>query len=373
MNKKRLVIASVLKPVDDTRMYEKFSLSMAKTNKYEINIIGFSAKKCPVHPNINFYPLFSFQRLSVKRFFAPFRFFGALLKIKPELVIITTYELLLPALFYRWTNKSKIIYDIQENYAKNVTNNHGLPAVIKFIWVKLISFIERTTSQWVAHFILAEKGYEKELNFIGEKYTIIENKTLLADKQRKPRKKHAGLRFIYSGTITKNYGIYQAIQLYMDIREYFQNCSLHIIGHFPYKEDYLRIQNMAEKYADIILEGSLAPIAHTKIMKAIGKADVGIVSHQPVPSIANCFPTRIYEYMAHRLPIILQDHPLWTSYCKKWNSAITVDYNNYDAENIVSQLRSKTFYKHGVPADVFWENQEEAKLLQLIHEITKIN
>ena len=45
--KKKIVIASVLKPVDDVRAYWKLSQSMAKTNKYEVNIIGNDGKKPP--------------------------------------------------------------------------------------------------------------------------------------------------------------------------------------------------------------------------------------------------------------------------------------------------------------------------------------
>ena len=52
MTKKVIAIISVLKPVDDTRNYEKVAASISNTNKYDINIIGFSANKKPANPNI---------------------------------------------------------------------------------------------------------------------------------------------------------------------------------------------------------------------------------------------------------------------------------------------------------------------------------
>jgi hypothetical protein len=36
------VLTSILKPVDDTRMFEKFGVSLGQTNKYDVNIIGFA-------------------------------------------------------------------------------------------------------------------------------------------------------------------------------------------------------------------------------------------------------------------------------------------------------------------------------------------
>jgi hypothetical protein len=47
MKKTKVVIASILKPIDDSRMYEKFGLSLEQANEYEINIIGFASKNIP--------------------------------------------------------------------------------------------------------------------------------------------------------------------------------------------------------------------------------------------------------------------------------------------------------------------------------------
>ncbi len=60
MEQPKLVIASVLKPVTDTRMYEKIGRSIGQTKKYEVNIIGFYRKNLPVELNIKFNPIFNF-------------------------------------------------------------------------------------------------------------------------------------------------------------------------------------------------------------------------------------------------------------------------------------------------------------------------
>ena len=379
MGIKKLVIASVLKPVDDTRMYEKFSISLAKTNKYEINIIGFSTKKMSMPKNINFHPLFTFHRLSLQRFIAPFSYFKSLIRIKPDLIIATTYELLLPSIFYIWIWKGKIIYDIRENYAKNVIYNHGVPQPIRYIWALIIGSIERITHPWIAHYILAEKGYQKELRFIGNKFTVIENKVLFLEGLQRSLKKESDhrmatrrmdeIKFIYSGTITKIYGIYQAIKLYLDIRKFISNATFTIIGHFPYKEDFVLIRSIAKENSSITVKGGLAPVPHSKIMDEIAYADFGFISHQPMASIENCFPTRIYEYMAFQLPFILQNYPLWTTYCQPWDSAIIIDYNNYNCNEVIEQIQERPFYKKGIPSSIFWQNQEEMRLIQLVYDI----
>lgn len=365
MGIKKLVIASILKPVDDIRMYEKFSISLAKTNKYEINIIGFSTKKIPKHKDITFYPVFAFPRLSLQRFVAPVRYFKLLVKIKPDIIIATTYELLLPTIIYKWFWKGKIIYDIRENYAKNVISNHGLPKPVKYLWAAWIDFIEHTTRPWVSHYIIAEKGYLHELSFISKKYTLIENKAL-KPHLKKSSKQNDSLRFIYSGTITKIYGIYQAIQLFRDIHKFIKDATFIIIGHFPYQKDFDTIKSIANQDSSITIKGGLTPVSYQKILEEIAQADFGFVSHQPVESIKNCFPTRIYDYMSFQLPIILQDHPMWTSFCQTWDSAIITDFNNYHCNEIIEQIQTRKFYNKGVPASIFWENEAETSLIELI-------
>src|SRR5690606_37631719 len=98
MNKYRIVIASVLKPVTEPRAFSKLALSMRETNKYHINIIGFCAKKSQNLKGIRLTPIFCRHRTHIYRAVAPFRFLREIFAYKPNLVIVTTYELLPMAL-----------------------------------------------------------------------------------------------------------------------------------------------------------------------------------------------------------------------------------------------------------------------------------
>jgi hypothetical protein len=67
MKKQRIVLASVLKPVDDTRMFEKLGKSLSDNPNYEIFILGYPSKQPPTNPKIIFLPHPNFVRLSMKR------------------------------------------------------------------------------------------------------------------------------------------------------------------------------------------------------------------------------------------------------------------------------------------------------------------
>ena len=118
--KKTIVIASVLKPVDDTRMFEKFGISLSDSGNYKVVIIGYPSIVKPAYPNIDFIPLNPFKRLSIGRILAPFQVYSKLYKVKHDILIVNTHELLIVALLNRIIFGGKIVYDIQENYYRNI-------------------------------------------------------------------------------------------------------------------------------------------------------------------------------------------------------------------------------------------------------------
>ena len=65
IKKRRIVLASVLKPVNDPRMFEKMGQSLSR--HYEVHIIGTKSKTDSSHDNIIFHPLASYTRLSLDR------------------------------------------------------------------------------------------------------------------------------------------------------------------------------------------------------------------------------------------------------------------------------------------------------------------
>ena len=86
MKKTKVVIVSLLKPIDDSRMYEKFGLTLEQANEYEINIIGFTSKNIPTQNKIEFHPLKPFKRLSLKRLVARLQVWNIYIKVKPKVI-----------------------------------------------------------------------------------------------------------------------------------------------------------------------------------------------------------------------------------------------------------------------------------------------
>ncbi|MBK7653563.1 MAG: hypothetical protein IPJ20_26520 [Flammeovirgaceae bacterium] len=71
MKKRRIVLASILKPIDDTRMFEKLGTSLSTVKDYEVFIIGYPTTT-PLNQEheIHVLPLKSFKRISIGRLLA---------------------------------------------------------------------------------------------------------------------------------------------------------------------------------------------------------------------------------------------------------------------------------------------------------------
>lgn len=372
MKKGKIVIASVLKPIDDTRLFEKFGISLSQTNKYDVNIIGFYSKKTISYPNISFHPVFNFNRTSIKRFFVSWKYYKTLLKVKPDIIIVSSPDLLIVSTIFKILFGTKLSYDVQENYFNNIYYTKTYPSIIKTFLAYGVRVIEMLTYPFIDLYILAETCYEKEIPFIRNKSVIVQNKF----RPLKPIKKANSLpnppvfRFLYTGTITESYGILEAVNIANIFSKTDSNVTLRIVGHCPKKALHEKLKKLSIQKKFIRYEGAPSPVPHQQIIEAISEANFALLPYKPDKSTENCFPTKIWEYMAHNLPMIIQNHKPWVNYCKSYSSCIAIDFNSFNIEQIKAAIRKEKFYPNPSDISFFWES-EELTFLQAINKLDK--
>jgi glycosyltransferase involved in cell wall biosynthesis len=359
IKKRRIVLASVLKPVDDTRMYEKMGQSLAK--KYEVHIIGYPVIHKNTKPGIVFHAHGSFGRLSFKRLIIPWIIFIKILKLEPKHVIITTHELLLQGLLLKILIKTNVYYDIQENYYLNIIHTNAFPGVLRPIIARYVRIKEQITSRWIDWFILAERTYLKELSFTRGKATVVENKfaydesitaTKVRDKSRK------GKRFLFSGTLSKTTGVFEAVELVSLLHQQNENVSLTIAGYSAQKQELLELQNLISGKHYISLLGGDTLVPHTQIVSLICESDMGIISYLPNPATQDRIPTKLYEYMACRLPILATNAFDWANMVDRLEVGIVYNPDQIDAEAIIKSISENDFYPAPI-FDILWETEEQ--------------
>ena len=362
MNKKKLVIASVLKPVNDSRNYEKTAISINKSGNYQVHLVGQKVQELPMGGPILFNPLFSFQRASIKRFWVGWTFLRYLFRLHPSVVIITTAELLIPAVFFKMIKGGKLFYDVQENYFRNLWYTNSFPPVLKHIMAVNVRMAEYLTRPFVDQYILAEKNYEKEFSFSKGKIIVVENKLPELSVVRKRKEEEGSIRLLYTGTISQSYGVFEAIELAKKLHILDQRIRLTIAGFAAEKVVLEKLKERISGFDFIVLKGGDKFVPHREILNLIVSSQIGLIPYRPNKSTENCIPTKLYEYLAHRLPYMISKNPIWHEITEQYKAGIEIDFLNPEPEKILEQIRTKKFYEVSPGRELFWE---EEKLLQL--------
>lgn len=359
----KIVIASILKTVHDVRMYEKIALTLTQKSQNDIHIIGFKSQKQNIfNHQIRFYPVFDFQRLSLKRFFSSIVFLKLLFKIRPQIIVVCTHELLIPSLLYKFIFKSKLVYDVRENYCKNIIYNQSFSTLLKYsivFWVRLNEFI---ASYFISKFILAERCYLNELkSFLSEKRTIIlENKFAGVICSKFPFKIPKGFKMIYTGTIAQLYGIEESIQLATLLHQIDNEVSLEIIGFCADSNYLLKIQNSIREKPFIKLVGGDFVVPHDQIIDALKSADIALLSYRKNESTFDKIPTKLYECLSLCVPMIIGNYASkWINMTSLYNASITIDYMNINAKEIYLEIINKIFYTSSPDETMYkWQSDE---------------
>jgi glycogen(starch) synthase len=378
-----VLLASVLKPVDDTRMRGKFAETLVARPGVHVHVAGRAAPTPPSQSaNIAQHAIFSGARLSLDRLAAQWRFWRLLHQLRPAAVIVHAPELLPLTLLWQALGRDRnFLYDIRENYALNVSTQRVYQGFTRRVLAAGLRWVETRAARRAAGLILAEASYADELPFLqklpARQVAILENKYQPSPTEilpQKPRGLPPGtepLQLLYSGTISVLNGVWEAIALAEQLNQAWPSgARLTIIG-FCQQPDLLRqLEHKVAQHASwLTLVGGQQPVPHTQIVAAIARSHVGLLPYRPHPSTERCRPTKLFEYLAHGLPVISSINGLWHALLQQYGAGFQLDFGQLPAgPTLMGQLRAYSFYPNGVPAEVLWAS-EGKKLWHLLDTV----
>jgi glycosyltransferase involved in cell wall biosynthesis len=307
--KKRIVIASVLKPLNDTRMTEKIAFTLAEDPSHEVHVIGFPST-LPADSRITYHTFPSFKRLSFARWLTQLRIFKTLVRIRPTIIIVATHELLVVGIVSKLLSKARLIYDVQENYYLNIRHTGAFPPLLRNLIAWYVRLKERVASAFVDHFFLAEKVYSSQLDFLAAPTTVLENKVKKIDFDTSVNRIKNHL--VFSGTLSRSTGVFKAISLAKALHAVDQSVRLTIIGYAADDRGRDQIRTAIIDAPFIELIGGDRLVNHDQIIKIVSEASAGILAYEPsIPTLGR-IPTKLYEYLGCGLPVIFIDsHQEW--------------------------------------------------------------
>lgn len=363
-----VVIASTLKPVNDIRAYGKLALSLGETNKYQLNIIGFSEEKLPDQSEVRFYPGIQHYGSITDRILVQFRFAYQLFLIKPKLLICCTYELLPVASFFKSTLKYKLIYDVQENYRCNLDLNPTLSRIKKKSAEIVINWAERVRG--IDLFLFAEKCYQDEM---PEKvpFLVLENKYVGEINPCSTVRYVTGqpVKFCITGTLSPFFGTLVGIRWFKKLLRKYPELSLEVVGHCPLPYYLEEILKEVDGFSQIRLEISESPLPHKRMIQTIKSSDISLLPYQHNHCIQNKMPTKLFECAALGVPVFISSNPIWEDFVKKYQGGFPVNFNQPDlAEYSFRKALQQTYFSNPVSEEVLWK-YEKVRFLKAIEDL----
>jgi glycogen synthase len=375
MIRKRILLASFLKPVTDARLYKKIGQSLAKLPELEVHMAGYAAPLPGKQEaeSVSFHPIFDFKRLSAGRITAQARFWKLLQKVKPDLLIIGTHELLPLAWVYCKLHSCRLIYDVQENYFLNLTTQGVYPGRVGKLAGQMVQGYEKLFAQGVDYFFLAETSYAKELPFLGKRYTVVQNKFLPSSTLSTASARvlpvtlmaASSLRLLYSGTISRLYGVLEAVEFTRQLRAWVPDAQLTIIGYCADQHFLQELKEVIAPLPFVTLMGGSTLVPHDQILAQEQEHHLGLLPYHPHPSTARCIPTKLFEYLGNGLPVITSPNPLWQELMTIAGAGIAHDFSQELSAATVEKILTQTYYPNGIPGWVNWQ-EEETKVQQVV-------
>lgn len=385
-----VVLASVLKPVDDTRMRGKFAETILERPDLRVHVAGRgTGDDLPpdlVQPRVTHNRILWSSRLSLGRLAAQWRYWRLLraLRPAPALVVVHAPELLPLTLLWQYLGRSRqFVYDIRENYALNIRSQGVYPAVVRQVLAAALRRVEALAARRAAAVVLAEASYADELPFLTElpasRVLLLENKyqpqpgEVLPRTARPRPAPHEPLRLLFSGTIAELTGVREAIALARHLGATRPGgVRLTIIGFCQQPALLAELQQLAAAEASwLTLIGGAALVPHAQVVAEMSRSHLGLLPYRPHPSTDRCRPTKLFEYLAHGLPVLVPPNPLWAGLVQAHGAGLVVNFAEpaAAAAQVAAAWPTAVFYPAGPPTDeVLWAG-EGKKLRHLLESL----
>ncbi|MBC1399166.1 glycosyltransferase family 4 protein [Listeria fleischmannii] len=360
----------------DTRIYFKEAKSLAEAGfQVEFYALNFDGEKESI-PNLTMHYL---PVLSRKK---RFRHMQTLLKAFEESDAKNFHfhdpELLFLArkIKKKYGDAVKIVYDMHEHLPAAILTKQWIPRGSRPFVSKMVAFFEKYFLKWVDAVVFAEVSYKENYLKMGLNTVDVLNYPIMPPVRNETISKVFTL--IYVGVLTEQRGLFNMLELAKAMRE--KGCTdfkLKLIGPMFTNEDAFSefiIVNHLEKNVE-----HLDRMQYKDIWRHYYQSHIGLCLLHPTPNNLNSHSTKLFEYMAAKIPILASDFPDFKKIISEADCGYTTDPFDYGrAADLVIQLKDNRKRNWDLGQNGFrafqnlysWQHEAE-KLLTLYESFEK--
>lgn len=213
----------------------------------------------------------------------------------------------------------KVVYDVHEDYPRQVLHNGRLPG-----WVRAAASPAVAAAEWVGARLFSGMAVATEEiagRFPAPRTILVRNFPIL-EELHAPDARPMSARpaeFTYIGTITQNRNIFRMMEAVDALPG--STARLRLAGDFVLEADRTTAEAMVA-WRSVKYEGWLS---REGVAAILSESRAGLVLLKPVPHEMVTLPIKLFEYMAAGLPVISSDFPLWREIVEGAGCGLLVD------------------------------------------------
>lgn len=281
-----------------------------------------------------------------------FRMWRALRKARPDLVQIHDPELLPLAIVLNATG-TRVLFDMHENLPREILTKAWVAPQAR----RLVSSIARAAQSVAAKripTIFAEESYARDFPSAMQSVVVL-NYPLVDSLTAIVREKRSRFTVGYIGGLSEERGAPIVVGAMARLRE--KGVDIHgvLIGPVAAEPAVADMLAMGNREGWLTVPGRLKP---EKGWSLIAECHVGVAILQPSSNFVESYPTKLFEYMALGLPVVVSDFPLWREVVEKSSCGLLVDPIDVDA--LTTALR--WIFEHPNEAAQMGKNGRQAVL-----------
>ncbi|MBC1435194.1 glycosyltransferase family 4 protein [Listeria rocourtiae] len=330
---KKVLIMSSVHPWNDTRVFHKEAVSLAKLG-YDVTLYA-TANNHIYQENIPNLRVITFALKSMKsRWKTWLKLYHIAKNSDAEIIHLHDPELLPLGYFLQKVHQKKVIFDMHEDFPAVLRGKKiGSIGIPKWL-VQLISITERKMLQEMSAVVYAENYYKENYETLMTKQVDIYNYPFLQKKIEMV--KYEVPTLIYAGAIHEIRGFKEMLAVAKLLKQANYHFQLLIIGKVPerledYAEKFMSENDLSE---EVKLVGRLD--LH-ELMTYYTKAHIGLALLHPEANYLRSLPTKVFEYMSVSLPYVLSNFKSYEELVNETKSGYTA--NPLDPGEIMTQIQ----------------------------------
>jgi len=321
----KIGVLTSVHPATDTRILFKQAASLVRAG-HEVHLVARESPNpvgCGVH-----HVTLPIPKSRLGRIATCLQLYRKAVALRCDVYHLHDPELLTLAAPLKRATGAKIIFDVHEDVRRQIRNKYWIPRWMRPSLAVVYGVLERLCLLDVDHVVIAEDSYAP----VYARYQAVPVRNyptlqLLAPlgNWSQPRVYSRRPKLVYCGTVAKIRGAMEMLEAVKILAMSYPGVHLSIIGScFPVELE----GEMAAKIRELGIADNVklhGRLPLDQAMEVVAHCDVGLAILHPDPNYLHSLPTKMFEYMALRLPVVVSNFVLWKKIVDETGGGRTVN------------------------------------------------